>query len=661
MPRDSQGLYTLPAGNPVSPGTLIESEWANRTLQDMEKALTDSLPRSGVAPMVGPLTLSGLPPTAARHATSKAYVDQFVAYATGLPIGSIVAYAAGTAPGGFILCDGQAVSRTTYEALFTLLRTTYGSGDNVNTFNVPNLQDQFIRGRNPSTRAVGSTQASAFGSHNHPVGDTGHFHGVTDTHNHLQNPHNHGITDSGHTHNYSKPSTNATNQSGSNNVAPLITPNSPTSLEPTGIAINNETATNQLSTVGSIAVNPNKTGVTVDTVGDTETRPVNMAMDYYIKAVSDSVGPPGVLNIISSDEQIISIDSTNPTAPILNIHSNVAYGLVKLDGSNKIPPVLLPAGNQNLLGMFDASTGQNPSQTYPTYVFLNGDTFIISDPGTITLINPNTGLPAPVAVNAGNQLTWIVGSGLSPTGWYYVVATVTSVTAAGVSFSPSGSITATDVQGGMQQLDTLKAPKASPIFTGTVQGISAAMIVNTPFGGIAAANVQLAINELDSDKVPLNGVGATGANWNIGILGNAATSTSTTGNAGTATNPQGGGTFITSLNIATQAVASAAVSTYAKQVPTSANATGTLVAGDAGKCLDVAVGQTVPAAVLSGGDIVSVFNNSAAPILLTQGAGLTLRLAGTATTGNRTIAAYGMATLWFASPTVAVCSGPGVS
>ena len=66
MPRNSQGLYTLPAGNPVVPNTLIEANWANPTMDDIAAALTGSLPRDGSAPMTGPLTLSsGLPITAA--------------------------------------------------------------------------------------------------------------------------------------------------------------------------------------------------------------------------------------------------------------------------------------------------------------------------------------------------------------------------------------------------------------------------------------------------------------------------------------------------------------------------------------------------------------------------------------------------------------------
>ena len=58
MPRNSSGVYSLPAGNPVIPDTLIESTWANPTMADIGQALTDSLPRNGAAPMTGPLILS---------------------------------------------------------------------------------------------------------------------------------------------------------------------------------------------------------------------------------------------------------------------------------------------------------------------------------------------------------------------------------------------------------------------------------------------------------------------------------------------------------------------------------------------------------------------------------------------------------------------------
>ena len=93
MPRNAQGLYVLPAGNPVTPGTIIESVWANTTMSDLADAMTGSLPRDGSAPMTGPLTLNGAVPSSARHAVSKAYVDSFIAYSSGMPIGSVSAFA----------------------------------------------------------------------------------------------------------------------------------------------------------------------------------------------------------------------------------------------------------------------------------------------------------------------------------------------------------------------------------------------------------------------------------------------------------------------------------------------------------------------------------------------------------------------------------------
>lgn len=54
MPRNSAGTYTLPAGNPVVTGTLIESNWANTTLSDLASSMTGSLARNGEGGMTGP-------------------------------------------------------------------------------------------------------------------------------------------------------------------------------------------------------------------------------------------------------------------------------------------------------------------------------------------------------------------------------------------------------------------------------------------------------------------------------------------------------------------------------------------------------------------------------------------------------------------------------
>lgn len=63
-----------------------------------------------------------------------------------MPVGMVVAFASNSDPEGYLLCNGAAVSRTTYAALFGVVGTTYGAGDGSTTFNLPNLTDRFIQG-----------------------------------------------------------------------------------------------------------------------------------------------------------------------------------------------------------------------------------------------------------------------------------------------------------------------------------------------------------------------------------------------------------------------------------------------------------------------------------------------------------------------------------
>lgn len=96
-----------------------------------------------------PIVLPAIPTTALQAAT-KSYVDQV------LPPGSLMAYAASSAPTGWLLCDGSAVSRTTYATLYGVIGTTWGAGDTTTTFNVPDLRGQFLRGYD--SRATATSQ-----------------------------------------------------------------------------------------------------------------------------------------------------------------------------------------------------------------------------------------------------------------------------------------------------------------------------------------------------------------------------------------------------------------------------------------------------------------------------------------------------------------------
>lgn len=109
----------------------------------------------------------------------------------GVPTGVINPFAGTTAPTGWLACDGSAVSRATYAALYSVIGDAYGEGDGSTTFNLPDLRGRFLRGvdgatgrdPNAATRTasntggntgdnVGSVQADAMQGHWHNLNTT---------------------------------------------------------------------------------------------------------------------------------------------------------------------------------------------------------------------------------------------------------------------------------------------------------------------------------------------------------------------------------------------------------------------------------------------------------------------------------------------------------
>jgi len=80
----------------------------------------------------------------------KTYVDATAGQTYLVPTGAILPYGGSTAPTNYLLCDGSAVSRSTYAALFAILSTSYGVGDGSTTFNLPNLKGRFPLGYSAS-------------------------------------------------------------------------------------------------------------------------------------------------------------------------------------------------------------------------------------------------------------------------------------------------------------------------------------------------------------------------------------------------------------------------------------------------------------------------------------------------------------------------------
>ena len=110
-------------------------------------------------------------PAADTDAATRAYVH---AHMGNVPSGAIVQWPAVFPPNGWLECNGAAISRTTYAALFAVLGTTFGAGDGSTTFNLPDLRGEFVRGWDHGRgadvgRELGTAQGDEFRTHSHGV------------------------------------------------------------------------------------------------------------------------------------------------------------------------------------------------------------------------------------------------------------------------------------------------------------------------------------------------------------------------------------------------------------------------------------------------------------------------------------------------------------
>jgi len=121
-------------------------------------------------------------PTTALQAATKQYVD-----AAG-PAGAIMAFAGTSVPTGWLACQGQAVSQTTYAALYAAIGATWNTGgEGAGNFRLPDLRGMFLRGTGTNATgsssgaagpSVGAYSADAFQGHYHSVTDPGHNHTI---------------------------------------------------------------------------------------------------------------------------------------------------------------------------------------------------------------------------------------------------------------------------------------------------------------------------------------------------------------------------------------------------------------------------------------------------------------------------------------------------
>ena len=143
------------------------------------------------------------------------------------------------------------------------------------------------------------------------------------------------------------------------------------------------------------------------------------------------------------------------------------------------------------------------------------------------------------------------------------------------------------------------------------------------------------VHPTDTAKANANGSNASGS-WAISVTGS---SGSCTGNAATSS-----------------------VAVYSQKIPAETPPSGayTIVPADAGKCKTVDGAVTVNS-TMAAGDAVSIYNNSAVAVAITQGGGMSLRINGLNTAASRSLPAYTLATIWFQSAALAIVTGPGIT
>lgn len=108
-------------------------------------------------------------------------------------VGAMMAFPVATPPEGWLVCDGSAISRSTYSDLFGVIGVSRGEGDGVNTFNLPNLRGKTIVGVDPGDTSIDAA-GKQVGSKTVTLSEgqmPAHQHGGTTS---VNGNHNHGIT-----------------------------------------------------------------------------------------------------------------------------------------------------------------------------------------------------------------------------------------------------------------------------------------------------------------------------------------------------------------------------------------------------------------------------------------------------------------------------------
>ena len=338
-----------------------------------------------------------------------------------------------------------------------------------------------------------------------------------------------------------------------------------------------------------------------------------------VMAATSSSELAGVISDETGSGSLVFATSPTLVTPTLGVATATSVNGTSIPSSKTLVvttdklSALAATSSSELAGVISDETGSG-SLVFATSPTLT--TPILGTPQSGTLSNC-TGLP--------------VSSGISGFGTNVATALAVNVGSSGAFVTNGGAL-------GTPSSGTLTSCTGLPISTGVTglgTSVATALAVNVGSSGAFVTNGGALGTPSSGTVTNLTGTASININGTVGAT------TPTTGVFTTLTDSAG--------NV--------------RDIPQNAKTSGyTLELTDAGKHISITTGGvTVPASIFSAGDAVSIYNNSSSNQTITQGSGATLRFAGTSTTGNRTLAQYGVCTVLCVASNTFVISGAGLS
>lgn len=287
--RDASGSAT---------GLIYNDAATNRTILRAHQLGSATYSQVQLDPVNGDLLLPS-DPTANLAAATRQWVLASILNSS-LPTGTVTMRFDTTIPSGFLVLNGQAVSRSTYAALFAIYGTSFGAGDGSTTFNLPDTRGLFLRGRDEG-RGIDPAGNRAFNNSTQNDGIRNHYHnlainGVGD-HSHGawtdERSHQHSGTTSwngDHVHSYSRPGTGSQTSSGGGGPTSSAVPTNTTTAGGHNHTFVTDwnTHSHNVGMNGAGAHSHSGTATDINNFGGMdnagEVRPKNLVVRYLVKA-----------------------------------------------------------------------------------------------------------------------------------------------------------------------------------------------------------------------------------------------------------------------------------------------------------------------------------------------------------------------------------------